>query len=207
MGYTQPPARQGSVRRVDGPTIEIPGLTRAWWEEHLGSSVAAGFGDLRWFAPDGVGSEYVAVAGVYHGRMVSIRLPNGFEGRGGEAIGEEVMTNVEVRPTPPELGLWVMEAPPKWFRRRRAWALNRPPFSTGDPWFDEHAGCWAWDTTQGAEALRAALMPSLPTIREILDTQPGAIVTNTTISAWIPHAEMSERLPRLLSLARSFPDS
>lgn len=207
MGYTQPSARPTTVRRVDGSAIEMPGFARSWWEHKLESSVAAGLADLRWFAPEGVGSDYIAVSGVYHGRVVSVRLANGFEGRGGEAITDEVMTSVEVRPTPPELGLWVLEAPPKWFRRRRAWALNRPPFSTGDPWFDEHAGCWAWDCSQGTEALRVALAPRLPAIREILDAQPGAIITNTTISTWIPHAEMVERLPKLLALARSLPDS
>lgn len=207
MGYTQPSARPAPVGRVAGPTFEIPGLGRPWWEEHLASSISAGLGDLRWFAPDVAGSDYVAVSGMYDGRVVSIRLANGFEGRGGEVITDEVMTNVEFRSTPRELGLWVLESPPKWFRRRRAWALNRPPFSTGDPWFDEHAGCWAWDCTQGAEALRAALASRLPAIREILDTQPGAIITNTTISTWIPHAGMAERLPKLLSTARSLPDS
>lgn len=204
MGYTSPVGGPGTARRFDGSAVEIPGNDQPWWEAHLASSISAGLGDLRWYAADGDGTLRYGVWGLYEGGSVSIRLSTGFERRETERITDEVLANVQVRVTPLRLGLWVVESPPKWFRGRRAWALNRPPFSTGDPWFDEHAGCWAWDCSEGPEALRTALAPALPVVREVLESQPGAIVTNNTISAWIRHTEMPDRLPRLLSLAQSF---
>ena len=202
MGYTSPQRARAPVRRIAGPALETPGNDRQWWEAHLASSVSAGLGDLEWYPSDDDGIRYWGVVGQHDGRSVSIRLARSLEHRGSETVTDEVMTNVELRVTPPRLGLWVLESPPKWFRGRRAWALNRPPFSTGDPWFDEHAGCWAWDCTKGPEALRDALAPLLPALRGLLDTHPGAIITNTTISVWIPYTEVPERLSRLLAMAQ-----
>jgi hypothetical protein len=206
MGYTSPLQTPPPVGRARGPEVENPAQDQQWWEQNLAPSVSAGLGDLEWVPADDTGTRHQSVFGVHRGRSVAIRLPRGLERRGSEMIENEVMATVEVPVTPQPLGLWVVESPPKWFRGRRAWALNRPPFKTGDPWFDEQAGCWAWDCTAGSDALRDALAPALPALREILETQPGAIITNTTISAWIPHTEMPERLPKLLAMAQSLAD-
>ena len=138
MGYT--PSREApaaAVRRPDGADIPVPGNNRDWWEAQLATSVAFGLGLLDWYPVDGDGARYWGVYGMYSGRPVGIRLARPFERRASESIADEVLTAVEVPVTPLHLGLWVIEAPPKWFRGRRAWALNRPSFSTGDPWFDD----------------------------------------------------------------------
>ena len=40
-------------------------------------------------------------------------------------------------------------------------------------------------------------------IRKILNAHPGAIITETMVSAWIPIAGTQERLPDLLSVVDS----
>lgn len=204
MGYGHQGTR-APVSRHSGSAIEVPGHGRPWWEAHLASSVSAGLGDLRWYPADGDGIRYWGVRGEHAGRSVSIRLAS--ERRGSETVADGVMTRVELRVTPPRLGVWVLESPPKWFRLQRAWVLNRAPFSTGDPWFDEHAGCWAWACDEGPEALRDTLAPVLPALRVLLDTHAGAIITNAAISAWIPSTEVPERLPTLLAMAQSIHSS
>ncbi|MEA2057826.1 MAG: hypothetical protein U9O63_03845 [Actinomycetota bacterium] len=202
MGYTQLAQTRAPVQRFDGSAVEILGQVQPWWGTHLASAVSIGLGDLEWHRTAPRGDRYWGVSGVHADRSVSIRLPRDLERRGGETIKDEVRATVEVGVTPLRLGLWVIEAPPKWFRGRRAWAMNRPPFTIGDPWFDEHAGSWAWDCTEGPQALSDALAPVLPALREVLETQPGAIITNTAVSAWIPCTEMSIRLPDLLGMTQ-----
>ena len=199
MGYTQPLDRASPIRATDDDRFEVPGNDRSWWESHLDTAVSAGLGDLQWYVSDVEGTRYWGVSGLFADRSVTIRIPRLLEHRDGSPVADEVMVVIEYGQTPPRLGSWVIEAPSKWFRGRRGWALNRPKFQTGDPWFDQHAGCWAWDCADGAEALRDALTPLLPVIREILDAHPGAIISNTSIATWIPYTEMPDRLPGLLS--------
>lgn len=199
MGYTQPDTTSAPIRSIDGSGLEVPGNDRSWWCTRLDAAIEIGLRDLEWRSSDPDGTLYRGVSGAYAGKSVSIRLPRLLEHRDGTLVTDEIKVDIEADLMPPRLGSWVIESPPKWFRRRRGWALNRPKFSTGDPWFNQHAGCWAWDCADGPQALRNALAPALPMIREILDAHPGAIVTETTISAWIPFTEVSERLPRLLS--------
>jgi len=203
MGYTQPLDGAPPIRAADGGSFEVPGNGRPWWESHLDTSISAGLGDLRWYLSEIDGTRYWGVSGLFADRSVTIRIPRLLEHRDGLPVADEVMVVVEYGLTPPRLGSWVIEAPPKWFRGRRGWALNRSRFQTGDPWFDEHAGCWAWDCADGAQALREALAPLLPVVREILDVYPGAIISNASVATWIPYAEMPERLPRLLSVVGS----
>jgi hypothetical protein len=203
MGYTQPFEATARIRSIDDQGLEVPGNETSWWNDQLEAAISVGFRDLEWHPSDDGGIHYWGVSGVCAEKSVSIRIPRLLEHRDGELVADEVMVVVEFRVTLPRLGSWVIEAPSKWFRKRRGWALNRPKFATGDPWFDDQAGCWAWDCADGAQALRDALAPALPRIREILNDHPGAIVTESTISTWIPIAEIPDRLPRLLSLVRS----
>jgi hypothetical protein len=203
MGYTRSAPMRSPVRGFDGSVVETLGHDQPWWEAHLTSSVSIGLGGLEWLGTVARRDRYWGVSGTYADRSVSIRLPRHLERRGSETITDEVMATVEVRVTPRRLGLWVIESPPKWFRGRRAWAMNRPPLTIGDPWFDEHAGSWAWDCTEGPEALSDALVPVLPALHQVLDTQPGAIITNSAIIAWIPCTQLSVRLPDLLGMTRT----
>lgn len=203
MGYTQSDTTTPPVRSIGDGGFEVPGNDRSWWNTQLDAAIGIGLQDLEWRPSDPDGSLYWGVSGAYVGRSVSIRIPRLLEHRDGTLVADEIMVVVETDLTPPRLGSWVIESPPKWFRKRRGWALNRPKFSTGDPWFNQHAGCWAWDCADGPDALRDALAPALPMIREILDAHPGAIVTETTISTWIPVTEAPERLPALLSMVSS----
>lgn len=203
MGYTQPDIRAAPTRSTDDGNFEAPGNDPSWWNEQLDAAIGIGLRDLEWHASNPDGTQYWGVSGVFAGRSVSIRVPRLLEHRDGGLVTDELMVVVETDLTPPLLGSWVIESPPKWFRKRRGWALNRPRFSTGDPWFNQHAGCWAWDCADGPDALRDSLAPALPTIRKILDAHPGAIVTEATISAWIPIAEVPDRLPALLSAVGS----
>jgi hypothetical protein len=199
MGYTQPDTTAAPIRSIDDDGgFEVPGNDRSWWNAHLDAAIGIGLQDLEWHHSDPDGALYWGVSGTYAGRPVSIRLPRLLEHRDGTLVADEIMVVVESDLTQPRLGSWVIESPPKWFRKRRGWALNRPKFSTGDPWFNQHAGCWAWDCADGPDALRDALTPALPMIREILDAHPGAIVTETMISTWIPITEAPERLAGLL---------
>jgi hypothetical protein len=201
MGYgidTAPPA---PIRRPDGTEIEQPGNGRTWWDEQLAPASDLGLDASRWHASDTAETRFWGASGLHEERVVSLRLPRYLERRGGDDITEEIMVNVEARATRRELGRWVIEDPAKWFRGRRAWALNRPPFHTGELGFDEHAVSWAWDCSEGVSALRDALVPILPSIRDILDTQPGAIVTDNGVSTWIPFDDIDSRLPALLSSA------
>jgi hypothetical protein len=203
MGYTPSLETAAPIRSINDGDFEVPGNDRSWWDAQLDTSISAGLGDLRWHLSDVEGVRYWGVDGVCAGRSVSIRVPRLLEHRDGEPIADEVMVVVESRLTLPRLGSWVIESPTKWFRGRRAWALNRPKFGTEDPWFDEHAGCWAWDCGDGPQALREALAPVLPVIREALDAHPGVIITDTAISTWIPYTEIPDRLPEFLSAVRS----
>jgi len=203
MGYTQPLDRASPIRDVGDGRFEMPGNDRSWWESHLDTAISAGLGSLRWYPSENDGAEHWGVSGLFTDSSVTIRIPRLLEHRDGSPVADEVMVVVECGLTLPRLGSWVIEAPSKWFRGRRGWALNRPRFQTGDPWFDQHAGCWAWDCADGAQALRDALAPLLPVVREILDAHPGAIVTNTAIATWIPYADMPTRLPEFLSVVRS----
>lgn len=203
MGYTQPPPTTAPSRSTDDSGFAVPGNDRSWWNAQLDSAILAGLGDIEWHSSDTSGALYWGVSGVCADRSVSIRIPRLLEHRDGTLVADEVMIVVEASLTPPRFGSWVMESPSKWFRGRRGWALNRPKFTTGDPWFDQHAGCWAWDCAEGPQALRDALTPLLPKVREILDAHPGVIVTDSATSAWIPYDEMPERLPKLLSVVRS----
>lgn len=200
MGYTQPLVTSPRIRAADDGDFEVPGNDRSWWDQHLDSSISAGLENLRWHLSEIEGSRCWGVSGDYTGRGVSVRIPRLLEQRDGLPVTDEVIVDVESCITDPRLGSWVIEAPSKWFRARRGWALNRPKFTTADPWFDQHAGCWAWDCADGPQALRDSLSPRLPLIREVLDSYPGAIITNTTTSAWIPYAEMTARLPEFLSM-------
>ena len=203
MGYTQPDTSVPPIRYLDESGFEGPGNDRSWWNAQLEPAISAGLRDLEWNPSDAEGTRYWGVSGAYVGRSVSIRIPRLLEHRGGGLVTDETLVAIESRLTPPRLGSWVIEAPPKWFRRRRGWALNRPKFSIGESWFDEQAGCWAWDCADGPHALRDALVPVLPLIREILDAHPGVIVTDTMISTWIPDKEIPKLLPALLSVLRS----
>ncbi len=203
MGYTQPDTTTPPVRSIDDSGFEVPGNDRSWWNTQLEAAISTGLQDLEWHPSDPDGTLYWGVSGAYVGRSVSIRVPRLLEHRDGTLVADEIMVVVGTDLTPPRLGSWVIESPPKWFRKRRGWALNRPKFSTGDPWFNQHAGCWAWDCADGPDALRDALAPALPMIREILDAHPGAIVTETTISTWIPITETRKRLSILLTVVGS----
>jgi hypothetical protein len=203
MGYTQPSESTAPSRSAEDRGFEGPGKDRSWWTTQLDSAISIGITDLEWHPSDAEGSLYWGVSGVYVGRAVSIRIPRLLEHRDGALVVDETMVVIDANLTPPRLGSWVIESPPKWFRKRRGWALNRPKFSTGDVWFNQQAGCWAWDCADGPQALRDAMAPALPMIRGILDAHPGAIVTETMISTWIPDSEIPERLPELLSVVRS----
>ena len=203
MGYTPDVGTPVPTRSIDDGSIKVPGRDHSWWIEHLDPAITAGLGDLRWSLSEINGSQSWGMTGRYTDRRVSIRIPRLLEHRDGVPVADEFMVDVEFRLTPPRLGSWVIESPSKWFRGRRGWALNRPKFATGDPWFDQHAGCWAWDCADGPQALRDALVPMLPLIREILGAHPGVIISNTTISMWIPCNEIRDRLPKLLSVVRS----
>ncbi len=200
MGYTQSDATAAPIRSIDDTDFEVPGSDRSWWGAQLDTAIGIGLRDLEWHPADPDGTLYWGVSGAYAGRSVSIRLPRLLEHRDGTLVADEIMVVIEADLIPRRLGSWVIESPPKWFRKRRGWALNRPKFSTGDSWFDQHAGCWAWDCADGPDALREALAPTLPMIREILNAHPGAIVTETMISTWIPVTGTRERLPDLLSV-------
>ncbi len=202
MGYTQPAITAPPIRSIDDGDYEVPGNGRSWWTARLEPAISTGLRDLEWHRSGDGDSTYWGVRGTYGGGSVTARIPRLLEHRDGTPVSDEIMVVTECHITPLRLGSWVIESPPKWFRRRRGWALNRPKFSTGDSWFDMEAGCWAWDCADGPDALRDALVPALPAIRQILDAHPGAIVTETSISAWIPDVEVRERLPRLLSAVR-----
>lgn len=202
MGYGTTPAERPPIRHLDDSKLEMSSRDGSWWGLHLTSSVSVGLVDMQLLPTVPGGSRYWGATGSHAGRSVSIRLPRPLERRDGDAIVDEVLVAVETHATHQSLGRWVVESPPKWFRGRRAWALNRPPFVTGDSWFDEHAGCWAWDCAAGSEALRDALTPLLPAIRRLLDTQSGVIVTDSAASVWIPDPELSLRLPNLLEQTR-----
>ena len=199
MGYTQPATTTTPTRSIGDCGFEAPGIEQSWWDAQLDSVITAGLQDLEWHASGIDGDHYWGVSGTYADRSVSIRIPRLLEHRDGTPVTDEIMVVVEARLTPPRLGSWVIESPTKWFRGRRGWALNRPKFTTGDPWFDQHAGCWAWDCADGPQALRDALAPTLPLIREILDAHPGAIVNDSATSTWIAFPEIPERLQELLS--------
>jgi len=203
MGYTQPDTAAAPIRSTDDSDFEAPGNDRSWWLAQLDAAIGIGLRDLQWHASHPGETLYWGVTGEHAGSPVSIRIPRLLEHRDGRLVADEIMVVVDVDVTPGRLGSWVIESPPKWFRGRRGWALNRPKFSTGDPWFDQHAGCWAWDCADGPDVLRDSLAPALPVIREILVSHPGAIVTETTISTWIPITETPERLPGLLSMVRN----
>lgn len=199
MGYTPSGAPAPPTRSNEDGDFEVRGNDRSWWAARLEPAFSIGLRDLEWHPSDDGDTTYWGVRGTYGGGSVSARIPRLLEHRDGTAVSDEIMVVADCHITPLRLGSWVIESPPKWFRKRRGWALNRPKFSTGDPWFDKEAGCWAWDCSDGPDALRSALVPALPAIREILDAHPGAIVTEATISTWIPDTEVRERLPRLLS--------
>lgn len=181
----------------------MPGRDQSWWEDLLDPSMQDGLSVLHWHTSDDSASLFWSVSATDANRGVSIRLPRPLERDGSDHITESLMVNIETRPTPAGLGSWVIESPPKWFRRRRAWALNRPPFVTGDPWFDEQAGCWAWDCGEGVGALRRTLAPLLPVVRDIIEHHPGVTVTDASVNAWLPWAEAPERLSSLLVATRS----
>lgn len=202
MGYTPSTTSGAPIRRLEDSGLEMPGRGRQWWEAQLASSVDMGLAGLQWHAVGPGGDRYWGVVGAYAGMAVSIRLPRPLERRGEHAIVDEALAVVEAGVTQPTLGRWVIESPPKWFRGRRAWALNRPPFATGDPWLDEHAGCWAWDCARGPQALRDELAAMLPAVKGLLRSQPGAIVTDSAVSVWIPHSDMPMRMPDLLETTR-----
>ena len=201
MGYGIEMAPPPPIRRADGSEIEQPGNDSTWWDGLLATSYQAGLGDLQLFATTPEAVRFWGAAGAHEGRPVSLRLPRFLERRGADEISDEVMVSIEARALAPDLGIWVIESPAKWFRGRRAWALNRPPFTTGDAPFDAYATSWAWDCSKTPEALRAALAPLLATIRTILGTQPGAIVTDSGVSTWLPVGEVGTRLPALLAAA------
>lgn len=201
MGYGIETPMPAPMRRPDGTEIEQPGNGRTWWDKHLAPASEVGLTSSQWYASDADETRFWGTAGLHEGRVVSIRVPRYLERRGGDEISEEVMVNIEARVTRSELGSWVIEDPAKWFRGRRAWALNRPSFETGESWFDDQAVSWAWDCSEGVAALRGALTPILPSIRKLLDAQPGVIVTDAGISTWIPFDEIGVRLPALLSSA------
>lgn len=203
MGYSQRLDGRPPIRADDGGGFEVPGNDRSWWESHLNTAISAGLGDLQWYPSETDEIHYWGVSGVFADRSVMVRIPRLLEHRDGLPVADEVMVVVEYGLTLPRLGSWVIEAPSKWFRGRRGWALNRPKLQTGDPWFDEHAGCWAWDCADGAPALRDALTPLLPMIREVLDAHPGAVISNAAIATWIPYSEMPTRLPKFLAVVRS----
>lgn len=196
IGMAPPP-----IRRADGSEIEPPGNDRTWWDEVLASSHEAGLADLQLFATTSAEVRFRGAIGTHEGRSVSLRPPRLLEGRAGDDVINEPTVSVEARALDPALGTWVMESPAKWFRGRRAWALNRPPFTTGDASFDACAASWAWGCSITPAALQAALNPLLPTIRTNLEAQPGAIVTGSGISTWVPFEDAPRRLPLLLFAA------
>lgn len=201
MGYGADMAPPPSIRRPDGSEVDQPGNDRTWWDDRLSAATALGLTDPQVHAtgPDQV--RFWGASALHEGRPISIRLPRYLERRGGDDITDEIMVTVSARALPVPLGIWVIESPAKWFRGRRAWALNRPAFTTGDPSFDVEAAAWAWDCSEGPDALRTALAPLLPTIRQILDTQPGAIVTDSGVATWIRFDDIDDRLPAVLRSA------
>lgn len=203
MGYGVEMAPPPPLRRPDGTEVEQPGNDRSWWEDRLSSATALGLTnlELRAIKPDQ--PRFWGAVGTYDDRLVAARMPRFLERRGGDDIAEEIMVTVSARALPVTLGIWVIETPAKWFRGRRAWALNRPSFTTGDPAFDADMVSWAWDCSEGSDALRSALAPILPTIRTILETQPGATVTDSGVATWIPFDDVDGRLPALLESAKS----
>ncbi len=202
MGYGAEMAPPPPIRRPDGSEVQQPGNDRAWWDDRLSAATALGLTDLRVHTTKPDQACFWGVSALHEGRPVSIRLPRYLERRGGDAITDEIMVTVSARALPVSLGIWIIESPAKWFRGRRAWAFNRPAFVTGVLSFDAETAAWAWDCSEGPDALRAALAPLLPTIRQILDTQPGAIVTDSGIGTWIPVDDVDDRLPTLLESAR-----
>ncbi len=50
---------------------------------------------------------------------------------------------------------------------------------------------------------RTPLALLLPAIRSLLETQPGATVTDSGIGTWIPFDEVDDRLPALLTSTRT----
>ncbi|MGB9359353.1 MAG: hypothetical protein WCC01_12430 [Acidimicrobiia bacterium] len=201
MGYGVEMAPPPPMRRPDGSEIEQPGNDRRWWETRLATATDVGLTDIELRSTTPGQARFWGVTGLHEGRIVAARLPRFLERRGGDDISDEVMVTVAARALPVPLGIWVIESPAKWFRGRRAWALNRPTFTTGEPSFDADMVSWAWDCSEGPDALRAALGPILPTIRSILETQPGATVTDSGIGTWIPLSESDGRLPSLLTSA------
>jgi hypothetical protein len=201
MGYGAEMAPPPPIHRPDGTEIDQPANDRSWWEALLAPATDLGLTDLdlRSTKPDR--QRFWGAAGLHEGRVVAVRLPRFLERRGGDDITEEIMVTVAARALPVRLGIWVVEAPAKWFRGRRAWALNRPSFTTGDRSFDADMVSWAWDCSEGADALRSALVPVLPTMRMILETQPGATVTDSGVATWIPLDDAGTRLPSLLESA------
>ena len=203
MGYGVEMAPPPPLRRPDGTEIEQPGNDRSWWEDRLSSATDLGLTNLELRATKPNQPRYWGAVGTYDDRVVAARMPRFLERRGGDDIDEEIMVTVSARALPVPLGIWVIESPAKWFRGRRAWALNRPSFTTGDPSFDAATVSWAWDCSEGPNGLRSALTPVLPTIRSTLETQPGATVTDAGIATWIPFEAVDDRLPALLESARS----
>jgi len=201
MGYGVEMAPPPPLRRPDGSEVEQPGNDEAWWDARLATAARVGLTDVRLRATKPGQQRFWGVTALHQGRIVAARLPRYLERRGGDGITEEIMVTVAARALPVPLGIWVIESPAKWFRGRRAWALNRPTFTTGDPSFDADMVSWAWDCSEGPDALRSALAPLLPTIRSLLETQPGATVTDSGVGTWIPLDEVDDRLPALLTSA------
>jgi len=201
MGYGAEMAPPPPIRRPDGSEVEQPGNDRPWWDNRLATATALGLTDLHVHATKPGQPRFWGATGLHEGRPVSIRLPRYLERRGGDDIADEIMVTVSARALPMTLGIWVIESPAKWFRGRRAWALNRPAFATGDPSFDAETAAWAWDCSEGVDALRSAFAPLLPTIRQILDSQPGSIITDAGVGTWMPFDEVDDRLPSLLRSA------
>jgi len=55
---------------------------------------------------------------------------------------------------------------------------------------------------RGPQALRDELAVMLPAVRDLLRSQPGAIVTDSAVSVWIPDSDMPMRMPELLETTR-----
>lgn len=201
MGYGQEMAPPPPMRRPDGTEIEQPGNEQAWWDALLATATDVGLTDVRLRSTRPGQPRFWGAACVHEERGVAVRLPRYLERRGADEVTEEALVAVSARALPVPLGIWVIESPAKWFRGRRAWALNRPTFTTGDPSFDADMVSWAWDCSEGSDALRSSLAPVLPTIRVILETQPGATVTDSGIGTWIPFDDIDSRLPLLLQSA------
>ena len=203
MGYGVEMAPPPPLRRPDGTEVEQPGNDRSWWEDRLSSATDLGLTSLELHATKPDRPRFWGAVGTSDDRIVAARMPRYLERRGGDDTPEEWMVTVSARALPVPLGSSVIESPSKWVRGRRAWALNRPSFTTGDPSFDADMVSWAWDCSEGPDALRSALAPILPTIRTILEAQPGATVTDSGVATWIPFDDVDSRLPPLLESARS----